>query len=129
MRVMITLLFAICVSCLLIGCTIGNGQICGPQTPAAYCDKVAYDRLKHPKPYGAHWIKENMTKESRRMDIAACGAKGNESVNFLPHEIQSAKQPEDFNNVMAEARLTKKWADCMRDKGYTYLEYCDERCL
>lgn len=70
-----------------------------------------------------------MTKESRREDIAACGAKGNESVNFLPHEIQMAKQPEDSNNAMAEARLNKKWADCIREKGYVYLEYCDERCL
>jgi len=83
----------------LIGCTIGNGQICGPQTPAAYCDKVAYDRLKHPKPYGAHWIKENMTKESRRTDISACGEKGNDIVNFLSHEIQSAKNPDDPNDI------------------------------
>lgn len=124
----LTLWFVICTSCLLTACTIGNGQICGPQTPAAYCDKEAYERLKYPKPYGAHWIKEGMPKESRRKDIAACGAKGNESVNFLPYEIQAVKQPEDFNDVMAEARLTKKWASCMRDKGYTYQEYCDARC-
>lgn len=81
------------------------------------------------QPYGAHWIKDGMTKESRRADIAACGAKGNESVNFLPHEIEAAKHPEDFNNVMAESRLTKKWAECMRNTGYVYLEYCDNRCL
>jgi len=80
------------------------------------------------QPYGAHWIKEGMTKESRREDIAACGGKGDESVNFLPREIQAVKQPEDFNDVMAESRLTKKWANCMRNKGYIYLEYCDARC-
>ncbi|MBN45211.1 MAG: hypothetical protein CMH23_01910 [Methylophaga sp.] len=69
-----------------------------------------------------------MTKESRREDIAECGAKGNESVNFLPHEIQAAKQPDDPNDIKAMGRLTKDWAECMRDRGYVYLEYCDERC-
>lgn len=80
------------------------------------------------QPYGAHWIKEGMSKESRREDIAACGAKGNESVNFPPHEIQAAKQPEDPNDIKAMGRVTKKWAECMRSKGYVYLEYCDARC-
>jgi hypothetical protein len=69
-----------------------------------------------------------MTKESRRADIAACGAKGNESVNFLPHEIQAAKQPEDINDFKAKERLNKQWVSCMRSKGYVYLEYCDTRC-
>jgi len=36
------------------------------------------------QPYGAHWVKEEMTKLTRREDIAVYGAKGNESVNFLP---------------------------------------------
>ena len=122
------LFFTLYVSCLLSSCTIGNGRICGPQTPAAHCDKEAYERLKYPKPYGAHWIKEGMTKESRREDIAECGAKGNESVNFLPHEIQAAKQSDDPNDIKAMARLTEEWAECMQDRGYVYLEYCDERC-
>ena len=64
MKVMIALWFAICSSCLMIACTIGNGQICGPQTPAAYCDKIAYERLKYPKPYGAHWIKDGMIRKA-----------------------------------------------------------------
>jgi hypothetical protein len=97
----ISLLFTLSASCLLTACTIGNGRICGPQTPAAHCDKEAYERLKYPKPYGAHWIKEGMT---------------------------AAKQPDDPNDIKAMARLTKEWAECMRDRGYVYLEYCDERC-
>nr|CUV13268.1 protein of unknown function [Ralstonia solanacearum] len=36
---------------LLSGCTIGNGHVCGPQTPALYCDREAYEKLMHPKPY------------------------------------------------------------------------------
>ena len=128
MNLWIKVLFAIFAGCLLAGCTIGNGRICGPQTPSLDCDKQAYERLKYPKPYGAHWIKEGMTKESRREDIAECGAKGNESINFLPHEIQAAKQPDDPNDIKAMGRLTKEWAKCMKGKGYVYLEYCDERC-
>jgi len=85
--------------------------------------------LKSIKPSGAHFIKDGMTKESRRMDIAACGAKGNESVNFLPDQIQAAKQPDDPNDIRAYLRLRDQWASCMRGKGYVYLEPCDARCL
>lgn len=80
------------------------------------------------KPYGAHWIKEGITKESRRADILACGAKGDESVNFLPHEIQAAKQTEDPNDINGYLRLRDQWARCMRAKDYVYLEHCDARC-
>lgn len=80
-------------------------------------------------PDGAHWIKDGMSRESRRADIAACGAKGNESVNFLPAEIQAAIQPEDPNDINAYGRLYKKWALCMESKGYVRLEHCDGRCL
>ncbi len=70
-----------------------------------------------------------MTKESRRVDIAACGAWGNESVNFSDLEIQAEKRPGESNdNGRARERLTVLWVKCMREKGYTYLEYCDARC-
>lgn len=29
------------------GCLIGNGRICGLQTPMIYCDKEAFDRLNN----------------------------------------------------------------------------------
>lgn len=79
--------------------------------------------------YGAHWIKAGMSIESRRADIAACGAKGQESVNFLPGEIEAAKRPSDPNDIAAYLRLRAQWAQCMRAKGYVYLEPCDRRCL
>lgn len=128
MNLPIKQLFTVCASCLLTACTIGNGRICGPQTPAAHCDKVAYERLKHPKPFGAHFIKEGMTKESRLDDTVACGSGRSEYVLFSDEKIQATKLPEDPNDIQAEGRLNKKWAECMRSKGYTYLEYCDERC-
>jgi hypothetical protein len=122
------LLLIVLMSFALTGCykSCATGDPLGLFT---YCDKASRERLFNPKPYGAHWIEDGMTKESRRVDIASCGAKGNESVNFLPQEIQAAKQPEDPNDFNAKERLNKQWVRCMRDKGYTYLEYCDDRCI
>lgn len=79
--------------------------------------------------YGAHWIKPAMSVESRRADIAACGAKGGESVNFLPQEIQAEKRPGDPNDIAAYLRLRAQWSQCMRSRGYVYTEACDGRCL
>lgn len=129
MNLPIKQLFMIYASCLLTACTLGNGRICGPQTPAAHCDKVAYERLKYPKPFGAHFIKEGMTKESRLDDTVACGSGRTEYVLFSDEKIQAAKQPEDINDFKAKERLNKHWVNCMRAKGYVYLEYCDTRCL
>lgn len=80
------------------------------------------------KPYGAHWIKDGMTKESRLDDTVACGSGRTEYVLFSDDKILAAKRPDDPNDIKAMGRLTKEWAECMRDKGYVYLEYCDERC-
>ena len=60
---------------LLAGCSIGPGGICGPQTPTIYCaSKEERDRVFHPPPRGMYWVKEGMTKDSRRADSWACGA-------------------------------------------------------
>lgn len=128
MNISIKLWLVILASYLLTACTIGNGRICGPQTPAAHCDKQAYERLKYPKPYGAHWIKNGMTKESRLDDTLACGSGRTEYVLFSDEKIQAAKQPEDLHDSKVEERMSKQWVSCMRDKGYVYLEYCDARC-
>ena len=64
---------ALGLSVLLTGCVIGNGTICGPQTPRAYCDREAYERLTNPKGYGEFFTKTGMTKESWRADWVACG--------------------------------------------------------
>jgi len=50
---------------LLAGCTIGNGHICGPQTPLAYCDRDAYERLVHPRGLGEYWEKHFKTHIKR----------------------------------------------------------------
>ena len=85
--------------------------------------------LKSIKPFGAHFIKDGMTKESRLDDTVACGSGRTEYVLFSDLEIQAAKQPDDPNDIRAYLRLRDQWASCMRGKGYVYLEPCDARCL
>lgn len=65
------------------GCTIGNGHICGPQTPAAYCDREAYEELMHPKPYIDKWEKPGASPETRRQDSASCGGETVTTLRFL----------------------------------------------
>jgi hypothetical protein len=99
----------------LSACTIGNWHICGPQTPAYYCDKEAYDQLMHPKGYGEYWEKPDMTKESWRQDWMACG--GLSSGNFV------SKAPAGSTTLveLAESRRVRQKLDaCMQSKGYEF---------
>ena len=100
---------------LFAACTIGNGRICGPQTPRAYCDKEAYNRLAHPKTYGEYWVKPNMTKESWRADWVSCG--GDPSGQYGAYV-----QPGSTSQVIGAASDNKaqKLASCMQSKGYEY---------
>ena len=109
---------------LFTGCTIGNGHICGPQTPTAYCNKEAYEKLMHPKPYGAHWIKEGMARESRRVDYMQCGGGSDLREGYGVKSVQSNKEFFDGFNVH-----THQLMNCMKSKGYVYLDQCDSRCL
>ena len=84
-------------------------------------------------PYGAHWVKEGMTRESRRDDSWACGAA--ETIHaadgpiFSDDDIAIEKSAIDKNDWGPRGRLFDKWVGCMQSKGYTYLEQCDARCL
>src|SRR5574343_205841 len=98
----------------LHGCAIGNGHICGPQTPQAYCDKEAYEKLMHPKPYGAHWVKEGMTREGRKHDFKECGG---DSVTFKEgYEMQRDQTTVDYFEGLNKHTL--KVHSCMRAKDY-----------
>jgi hypothetical protein len=87
------------------------------------------------KPYGAHWIKEGMTRESRRTDLIACGALNGEKVEFPQDQIFKEKKPSEPNDIAAYLRLRDKVGVCMQSKGYTpvgdlqFLGGCDARCL
>lgn len=117
---------------LLTGCFVSElGSMSGKE-------RIEY--LKSIKPYGAHWIKDGMTRESRLQDYESCG--GNKRLNpGFPDAVIRAEtlstdvvstQPYNkdlLDNPQAEARLGKKRMVCMLEKGYVWLENCDARCL
>ena len=77
------------------------------------------------KPYGAHWFKEGMTRESRRHDFKECGG---DSVSFKAgYEKQRDQTTADYFEGLNKHTL--KVHSCMRAKDYIYLEQCDARCL
>ena len=109
------LVMTTCLSVPLTACTIGNGRICGPQTPAVYCDREAYERLTHPKGYGEYWIKDGMTIESWRQDWVKCGGMADGGYGTdAPSGSSSA-------TIQASAREKReKLGACMSSKGYHF---------
>ena len=87
------------------------------------------------RPYGAHWIKEGMTKESRLSDLRTCGNIGDEKIEFDPKLISAEKRPDEPNEIAAYLRLRHQLGQCMRKIGYQpigdlrYLSGCDARCM
>lgn len=90
---------------------------------------------KNLKPYGAHWIEEGMTRESRRLDLVTCGSPNGEIVEFSHDQIAKARNPNEPNEIAAYLRLRSQVGVCMQGKGYTpigdlqFLGGCDVRCL
>ena len=86
-------------------------------------------------PYGAHWVKEGMTRESRRVDLTACGSISHEDVQFPAEQLRMARLPDEPNDINAYLRLRDQVGMCMSSRGYTavgdlkYLGGCDDRCL
>ena len=77
------------------------------------------------KPYGAHWIKDGMTRESRTADWLQCG--GGEGGKDGYMDWQSSVPYEIY--AQGKSVHIKKSTACMQVKGYFYLEQCDARCL
>ncbi len=104
---------------------------CGSQIAISGKERTEY--LRSIKPYGAHWVKDGMTREGRKQDSWMCGAARTEvgAVHpvFPEDQLKAAKLPTDFNDILAISRLTKSWASCMQTKGYVYIDSCDARCL
>ncbi|UXW31806.1 hypothetical protein IXO644_002740 [Xanthomonas oryzae pv. oryzae] len=63
----------------LTGCIIGNGTICGPQTPMAMCDKKAYKALYYPTSPRDEWNKIDVNKMQLNVDWIACGGRSDGS--------------------------------------------------
>jgi hypothetical protein len=99
----------------LIGCTIGNGHICGPQTPQAYCDREAYERLMHPKGIGEYWEKPDKTVEGWRSDWVTCGGRPNgDSSTDTPQRSSQELIREDFS------KKSKQIWICMTSQNYHF---------
>lgn len=87
------------------------------------------------KPYGAHGVKEGMTRESRRVDSWACGAANTviaADSPLFPDSVMEMERMQSEQNVFGpRARLLERWSVCMRSKGYQFVGIgnCDERCL
>jgi hypothetical protein len=76
------------------------------------------------KPYGAHWIKKGMTRESRWDDYVECGGSFDLREGY---EIKPNQTNEDFFKGFNVH--TYDVFSCMKSKNYAYLHLCDARCL
>lgn len=91
--------------------------------------------LQSIKPYGAHWFKEGMTRESRRVDLALCGSINHEDVHFTEEKLRKERLPNEPNDISAYLRLRDQLGFCMQSRGYQaigdlkYLSGCDDRCM
>jgi hypothetical protein len=81
-------------------------------------------------PFLAHWIKDDMTRESRRNDSWECGSGPTAfAADYArpPEEQLNGKLGREWHDTLE--RFTKQWVVCMKSKGYVPLEKCDARCL
>jgi len=117
MKLCIKLWILIFMNPVLAACVIGNGHICGPQTPLAYCDKEAYEKLLHPTPQLHYWQKPGMTEEGRREDSFNCGGLREDSQPSLSPKEESLRRPNETIWQTRE-RLHIVWTNCMKAKGY-----------
>ena len=104
-----------CIGLALSGCTVGNGMICGPQTPAAYCDREAYEKLTKPRTYGQYWTKPAMTTESWRQDWVECGVQANGQ-----YFSDESTVPTVAAALTADKNKRAKLDTCMQSKGYQF---------
>lgn len=76
----------------------------------------AAERLRHPYPYGARWVKEGMTRESRLADWVTCGGGVNLSNGFRTnvHGELMRQYLDEMDNH------SKKLTSCIQDKGYSF---------
>ena len=80
--------------------------------------------LRNLKPYGAHWVKEGVTKEEWLADWIKCGGAANGNYDY---EIQKGQSHKEFiEGITAHTNLVGM---CMRNLGYTRLQECDARCF
>jgi hypothetical protein len=97
--------WAISVSLLLNGCGIGGIWMDPSNRP-----------LDPSYPYGARWVKEGMTRESRKADWVTCGGGADLQEGFRKW-IQPEPWTSYWNEHEGHSRLLTA---CIREKGYTF---------
>jgi hypothetical protein len=119
----------ICGLTLVGGCTIGNGRICGPQTPAAYCDAKALKALLNPPPYLDLWDKPGATANEKMADWIACGGKPNGE--FIPSEEMKRvwRRPEDTTSIPSYHRADAHFQRCLMGRGLVWIGRCDSESM
>ncbi|WP_143277174.1 hypothetical protein [Bordetella genomosp. 1] len=103
----------------LSGCAIGNGTICGPQTPLAYCDREAYQKLLYPTPTRDEWEKESANVDLRRKDWMDCGGSYIGEYGVSEDELNGRTAREVFDSKFDDLQY------CMMKKGYHYTGTCE----
>lgn len=98
---------------LLTGCGIGGVWLDPGNAPS-----------RPSPPFLSYWIKDGMTKESRRSDSWVCGALPTTYAADHAMVTEGANQGGEMDLL-----LSKQWVACIKSKGYVYLEKCDARCL
>ena len=116
-----------------IGALILTLFLTGCGTQIAISGNEREEILSRIKPYGARWVKEGMTRESRRAEWGACGGGADFSEGF-----RKWIEPEPWEKFWSEhERHAEQLRICMQSKGYQYkspqspgkLDECDAKCL
>lgn len=97
---------------------------CGIEPGVSGKSRTEY--LNSIKSYIEYWLKPGMTVDSRRQDSWSCGTAPTvyaaENVVFSPETINAEKRPEEERNKPAIDRLTVKWVECMKARGYVWVK-------
>jgi len=93
---------------------------CGTQVLSG----AAAEILMYPTPYGAHWIKEGMTRETHLSDWIQCGGSADLGDGV---EVKSGMTNKEFYDGLRAHRTHIR--SCMDSRGYAWIETCDQRCL
>ena len=106
------------------GCTIGNGRICGPQTPVIYCDAEALNALLNPPAYITRWEKIGVSPSEKLADWIACG--GRSDGDFVPSEElkELARRREDGSLLSPYQKAEAQFQRCFLGKGYVWKGGC-----
>lgn len=74
------------------------------------------ERLVHPTPVGARWVKDGMTKESRKGDWVACGG-GADLQDGFRRWLDPESRKSYFEGLDNHELQLRK---CMQSRGYNY---------